>query len=327
MIERFLLFFLLLFGFYFGANAQRSPMDTAYVGLAKDKLVARFYLSKKYTDFRISDPRGGESIRYIPNSGRNIGLGISYRGITLNLGFPFAPVNPNRRSDFPRSLDLQSHLYLTHWIFDFFGQFYRGYSIAEFGPNNDVYLRGDLRLDKIGFLASYVFDGQKISLQAAAQQSAIQLRSAFSPVLGLEAYHLVMQGDSGVLPVDSGFAVNFRRAEYYHFGPNAGFLGTWVFGEGFFVTGSLLANLGAGYSQWDQDHAGKNWAIVPGYSGRIFAGYNGDKLGINANYVYKNLRLGAQEDLNQSSNTGNYRVNLIYKFDLRPWALKLRKGF
>lgn len=323
MLLRFFILILVLFlGFWQNGATQKILMDTTYVSSGVDKLVSRIYMSRKFTDFRVWDPVGGQVIRYLPNSGHNIGLGFSYRKITLNVSYPFAMLNPNRRSDFPLSLDLQTHLYLTRWIFDFFGQFYRGYVIPDFGENSAPYLRRDLRLDKIGFLAGYVFDGQRISLQSAAQQSGIQLKSAISPVLGMEGYHVVVQGDSDILPVDSGFPVNFRRGDYYHFGPNSGFLGTWVFGKGFFVTGSFLANLGVSFSQWDQNPTSKDWAIVPGYSGRIFAGYNGNKLAINANYVYKNLRLTSLDGLHQSSNTGNYRINFVYKFDVRSLELK-----
>lgn len=322
-MRRFLVVIGLTLGFFLKVEAQKSQRDTTYVFSQADKLVTRFYLSRKFTDFRVWDPVSGSSIRFLPNSGHNVGFGASFQKVTLNIAFPFAPLNPYRQVDFPRFLDLQSHLYLTKWMIDFFGQFYKGYTIRDF--EGESVIRRDMKLQKIGFLANYLFEGQKISLQAAAQQSAVQLRSAFSPTVGLEVYRVWVGGDSLILPTEANFTSNFSQADYYHLGPNAGFLGTWVLGKGLFLTGSIVANLGAGYARWDSDRSTSVWELVPGFSGRIFAGYNGDKLAINANYVYKNLRLAHPDNLHQSTNTGNYRLNLVYKFDALPWNKKSRK--
>lgn len=324
MLFRFFLIISLSFVGIAQAFAQKAQMDTSYVFSQSDKLVTRFYFSKKFTDFVVTHPVTDRKIRYMPNSGLNVGLGASYQKFTLNVAFPMGLINPDRQKDFPSYLDLQTHFYPTHWIIDFFVQFYNGYTISDFLGKDASYLREDMKVRKLGFLASYVFNGQKISIDAAMQQSSIQKRSAFSPLVGFEAYRVAVQGDSVIFPAEENYPVNFKSADNLHFGPNAGFVGTLVLGKGFFLTGALIGNLGAGYSKWDGDKETRVWQAVPGYSARSYAGFNNRKFSINVNYVYKHLILTNQFDVDNSGNTGNYRLNFIYKFDVSP---KFKKTF
>lgn len=316
MIFRFFLIISLSLGFSVQAFAQKEKMDTSYVFSQTDKLLTRFYFSKKYTDFRVRNPNTDRSLRYMPNSGLNVGIGATYQKFTLNIAVPLGILNPDRRDDFPKYLDLQTHFYPTHWIIDLFGQFYNGYTISDFSGKDVSYLREDMKVRKLGLLASYVFNGQKISIDAAMHNSFIQKRSAFSTLVGFEAYTVRVEGDSLIFPVEADYANNFKKADYLHFGPNAGFVGTLVFGKGFFLTGALIGNVGGGYSRWDKDKETVTWQVIPGYSARGYAGYNNKKFSINVNYVYKHLNLASEFDLNQSVNTGNYRLNFVYKFDV-----------
>lgn len=308
------LIIILNLGFRGQVFAQKSQMDTSYVFSQSDKLVTRFYLSKKYTDFVLSNPNEGKNIRYIPSSGVNLGIGVTYQKFTINLGFPIDIFNPSRQKDFPDLLDLQSHLYTTNWMVDFFGQFYTGYTIPESSKTDYSMLREDMKVRKLGILAGYILKGEQISLQAASQQSAIQKRSAFSPLVGFEAYRVLVKGDSLIFPLEENIETNFIRSDYFHFGPNAGLVGSLVFGKGFFITGALIANLGAGYSRWDKKKETSIWQMVPGYAARGYAGFNNRKFSVNVNYVFKYLELADHLEWNQSLRTGNYRFNLVYKF-------------
>ncbi len=324
MISRFFLIISLSFGCIVQSFAQKEKMDTSYVFSQHDKFLTRFYFSKKYTDFVVNHPSTDSKIRYMPNSGLNVGLGASYQKFTLNIAVPLGFLNPDRQKDFPSYLDLQSHFYPTHWIIDLFGQFYNGYTISDFSGKDASYLREDMKVRKLGFLASYVFNGQRISIDAAMHNSSIQKRSAFSPLIGFEAYTIRIEGDSVIFPVEENYPSNFKKADYLHFGPNAGLIGTLVFGKGFFLTGVLIGNLGAGYSRWDENKGTRTWQAIPGYSARGYAGFNNRKFSVNVNYVYKHLNLANHFDWDQSVNTGNYRLNVVYKFEVSD---KFKRNF
>jgi hypothetical protein len=303
------------------AKAQTKGVDTAYIKETPEKMILRTYLSRKFTEINYSDPVG----LYEPNSGLNLGVGVTFQKFTLNVGVPVSFLNPQRQKDWPEFLDLQARVYPVGWIIDFLGQFYNGYMIKDFYRPGEDYLRRDMRVVKLGANVNYLFNGDKISFEAAYHQSAIQKKSAFSPMVGFEVYRVRITGDSLILPEwDGPIPGNYSRGDFLQLGPNAGLAGTLVFGKGFFLTGAVSGNLGLGISKADQDKETRNVEVMPGYFVRGFAGYNGDRISINGSYVYKGLSLVGQQEVSQSVNTGHYKINLVYKITPGP---KLTKTF
>lgn len=309
------------------AQEKKPNLDTAYIEPTDHLLAARLYLTHKYTSLRVRDQSNNRDYIFEPNSGLNLGLGVTYQTFTLNVSTPFKFMNPERQQDWPFYLDLQAHAYPQKWIFDFYGQFYKGYTLdKKYLQNSDEkYLRKDMRLTSIGLNANYLFGGEKLSLSAAFNQVAIQKKSAFSPFVGFEGYFGGMRGDSLLLPTNENLdALNFEEAKYLQFGPNAGFAGTLVFWKGFFLTGVASVNYSVGYGEWFRDQSSvKDWGGTPTYLLRGFFGYNDKRFSLNINYVYKNLNLVKVNQFDQSVNTGNYRLNFIYKFNVGPKFSKL----
>lgn len=275
----------------------------------------------------MKSPEGGEKYTLVPNTGLKMGFGFNYQRLTVNISFPVSFLYPDREANWPANLDLQSHIYAPKVILDFFGQFYNGYKIeAENRQNSDEdYLRKDMRQISLGLNMNYLFFGDKLSIAASWNQSSIQKKSAYSPFVGFEGYGGNIRGDSLLLPsTPETDLVNFDRASYFMAGPNAGMAGTWVFAKNFFLTGAASANLSGGYSQWRNGEEYKKWGVAPTYYVRGFIGYNGPKFSLNASYVYKNLNLIKGGPYDQAVNTGNYRVNFVYK--LFP-GKKFENGF
>ena len=308
---RRVVFFVLAIFLQTGILSAQSKWDSSYVVEEPEVLVLRTYLSHKYTALYFPS----EDLRYQPNSGLNLGIGFTYQNFTLNLAFPPGFLNRSREPDFPRFFDLQGHIYPRNWVIDFFGQFYKGYRIPDGIGGGQSYLRPDLDVLKVGGHANYIFKGDKISLPAAVHQSAIQKKSALSPVVGFEVYRVQLTGDSLILPAQLSPRQNYQSADFLQLGPNAGLIGTLVLGKGFFATGSFTGNLALG-STWNSGIAGGNWNLNWGYHARAYVGYNGPRFGVNVNYVYKTLALQPLEDWTQEVQTGNYRFILVYK--IRP---------
>lgn len=297
-------------------SLKLSKVDTTYIEDHPEKMNLRLYISRKYTDFVVRNGPADRIYRFEPNSGINLGVGFTYQKFTLNLAFPVAFLNPNRIKDWPSFLDLQSHIYPRRWIIDLFGQFYRGYTLdASYLQSSDEdYLREDIRLMLLGVNANYLFRGERISLSAAYNQSSIQKKSGFSPFVGFETYGGFMKGDSLFLPPAENVSnLNFSQANYFQFGPNAGLASSLVFGRGFFFTAVASANLSFGFSDWQNSEKFTRWGVVPTYFLRGYFGYNGERFSLNANYVWKNLNLVPNQAFDQAINTGNFRVNMIYK--------------
>jgi len=310
----FLIFFSVLV--FEPVKGQKFKLDSNYVEETPELFSLRFYFSKKYTDL-IQKTADGNTYRFQPNSGNNLGIGFTYQKLTLNLAMPVGFLNPDRQQDWPLYLDLQAHLYPKNMIIDVFGQFYNGYSIpSDFLSNSDSpYLREDIKLRKLGLNFNYLFNGEQLSLMAAFNQSFIQKRSAFSPFVGFEVYGGSIKGDSLLLPTfENQRESNFSSNRSFQVGPNAGLAGTVVFGGGFFLTGVFSGNLSLAYAQWNGSSDLDQWGIVPTYLLRGFFGYNSRKFSINANYVLKNNQMVRLDNFDLSKETGNYRINFIYKF-------------
>ncbi len=308
---RSLAFFVLLLFLQAGILSAQSKWDSSYVVEEPEVLVLRTYLSQKYTGLNF--PR--EDLRYLPDRGMNIGFGVSYKKFTLNVAIPFVFLNRKIEPEFPRFFDFQGHIYPRNWVIDFFWQDYKGYRVPDWIGAEKPYLRPDLEVFKAGVHANYIFKGNKVSLPAAVHQSAVQKKSALSPLVGFEIYRLQIGADSLIFPTQLSPKQNYQSADFLHLGPNAGLIGTLVLGKGFFATGSFTGNLGVG-STWNSGSAGSNWNLSWGYHARAYLGYNGPRFGVNVNYVYKTLALQPLEDWTQGVQTGNYRLVLVYK--LRP---------
>jgi hypothetical protein len=302
------------------AQDNNSNLDTTYIETTDHLFAARLYLTHKYTSLLVRVPSENRNYLFEPNSGLNLGLGFTYQTFTLNVSVPFGFMNPNRQKNWPFYLDLQAHAYPQKWIFDLHAQFYRGYTIDSKYLENagEKYLREDMKVNSVGLNANYLFGGERLSLSAAFNQVGIQKKSAFSPFVGLEGYVGSAKADSLFLPTSEDVAnFNFDQSNYLQFGPNAGLAGTLVFGKGFFLTGVASVNYSVGFSEWNRDGESFNkWGGVPTYLLRGFFGYNDRRFSVNVNYVYKNLNLVVNEPFDQAVNTGNYRLNFIYKFEV-----------
>ena len=303
------------------AFSQTSKVDSVkyYYQSTPEKINLRYYFSRKFTKFQLA----GDQPVFEPNSGLNMGLGITFQKFTLNIAVPWGFLNPNRQTDWRGSLDLQAHTYAKKWNFDLFGQFYNGYTVSVSDNSAEKILREDVEVRKFGAIAEYVFFGEKISRAAAKNQSHIQLRTAISPMAGLEVYRVRISGDSIFRPRSEN-AIYFSRGDFFQIGPTAGVLGTVVFGRGFFLTGAFSTSVNVGLSKADQKSQTRDWDFQLGYLFRGFAGYNHPRFSVNVNYVVKVLNLPTLSALDPSVQTGNYRLNFIYKIQPGPTVNSIR---
>ncbi|WBL43475.1 DUF4421 domain-containing protein [Algoriphagus halophytocola] len=308
--------FMLLFSLPTFAQNLNLRYDSTYVESSRDVMATRLFFSRKYTKLVAKVPETQERLTLVPNTGLKMGLGFTYQDLTINASFPVSFLYPDKIGDWPGNLDLQSHIYAPKVIVDFFGQFYNGYKIdAENRTYADEdYLREDLRQMSLGINLNYLFFGDKLSIAAAWNQSSIQKKSAYSPFIGFEGYGGNMHGDSLLLPSNPETdVINFDRASYFMAGPNAGMAGTLVFWKSFYLTGVASVNLSGGYTKWRNVEEYKKWGVAPTYYLRGFFGYNGPRFSITTSYVYKNLNLIETGPYDQAVNTGDYRINFIYK--------------
>ncbi|WP_439483353.1 DUF4421 domain-containing protein [Cyclobacterium plantarum] len=301
-------------------SAQSNPDSTAYYLSYPEKLTGRFYFSRKYTGMGLE--KGEKKLWYMPNSTLNMGAGLTYQNLTLNLATGFGFLNPDRGRGDSKYLDLQAHAYPKNLVIDFFGQFYNGYFLKR--PQNQFGTEGplvfpDMKMRKVGASVQYLFNGDKFSYRAAFLQNEWQQKSAGSFLLGFEVYGGQALNQNGLLPPDER-AELFDQIKFFEFGPNLGYAYSLIIKKHFFITLSATSSLSLGRTsmQFEPDGQRSSWGIRPNYFLRGFTGYNSEKWSVNVNYVYNQVNLSPVAGYKVNAGTGNYRFNFIYRFSPGP---------
>ena len=299
--------------------------DTSYYISYHSQVTGRVYLSRKATSLTIQNVGHHQDLNYKPNSTLNLGIGATYKWVTINLAYGFAFLNflnPKHELGKTKYLDLQCHLYGRKIIIDGFGQFYKGFYLAPKGTattDNTYYLREDMRVNQIGLSMQYVVNNRKFSYRASFLQNEWQKKSSGAILIGFESYIGNVIGDSSIVPqrFDSITAhKNIREFRYYKTGPNVGCAYTLVYKKHFFVTGSVAGSLGVGNNTIVSDEGrSQNFGVSSSLFLRAFAGYNSEKWAISVIYTSNNVGVNPGDlSTRISLNTSNIRLNLVYRF-------------
>ena len=312
-----------------GKDTIQNVSDTTYFKTYSDQITGRFYFSRKYTSLVIGDQQSEFKLDYRPNTSLNMGVGATYKNITLNIAYGFPFLNQDEGKGKTRYLDLQAHMYGKKLTIDFFGQFYNGLYLNPKGKgtlDGSYYVRPDMKLREIGLSCQYLFNHKRFSYRASFLQNEWQRKSAGTFLLGGEGYVGWAQADSGVFPkaipvANPPVATNVR---FFEFGPNAGYAYTLVIARHFFITGSL--SVGLDYNRtdyWSESQSTTSEDFSTNTNLRLFAGYNSERSAISFTFTNSAVSLTSQKSYNVSINTGNVRLNYVRRFSGGPKTRKL----
>src|SRR6185503_7607142 len=92
-MKKLLLFFSLIFFATVFSFAQKVENDPAYYETFPDKLTTRVYLSQKFLKFTIPTSTSLPDIEYKAHAKMNLGIGVTYRGFSINAFYGFAFLN------------------------------------------------------------------------------------------------------------------------------------------------------------------------------------------------------------------------------------------
>lgn len=267
-------------------QVKGTVLDTNYVVSFKDHLNARVYLSRKFTNMIISKENNSMRLNYDPNTTLNLGVGATYKGVTLNLAYGFSFLNEEEGRGNTQYLDLQSHIYRSDKIIDLYGQFYSGLYLENTDRytsdlEKEFYLRPDIRIRLFGINARKVRNAERFSYSAPFVQNEVQKKSAGSLLTGVKAVALFSDADSNYIPF---FVENdeYGRSLYkvksmrsIQAGPTIGY-GHTIIVKYIFVTASVNFGLLIGplkYINLDEE-VEREWQINPTVSARFALGYN-----------------------------------------------------
>lgn len=298
-------------------------------------LTTRLYSSVKYTNFRIRNLDKWKQIRYNTNRQIILGFGANYSIFGLNIGLNF-PFNKNDEEKYGVSnyLDLQSHIYARRFNLDLYLQFYTGYYIAnpnkviEGWPEKDTFpKREDIKVNTIGFNFQYIFNYQRYSYKAAFIQNEWQKKSAGSFTASANIFYIINKGDSSIIPQniypeDLFYGLEYDRSDVLNIGVSGGYYYTLVISKHVFISAGLSVGPSIGYSWLDR---GDDEKLLNSGINLNFNGMFRSAIGYNSHRIYAGISFLQQAVLNQlpvkelwsQINTGNLRVNFVYRFRLR----------
>lgn len=310
---------------YGNAAAQSPDHDSTYYQSFPKYITYRFFFAQKFTGVALQRNAYAGNFRYLPNTAVNIGIGATYKIITVNLGYGLGFLKSDQLKGKTRYLDLQARIYPRKWVIDLFGQFYKGYYLSPKGlaakDPDSYYIRPDLKIHLMGVAAYRLLNSEQFSYRAPFLQNEKQKKSAGTFLAGAELYYGVIAADSSLVPTAiSGPNVQngLRSIYFFKIGPGAGYAYTLVVKNDFFLTGSLTGNLSFDYSRQNGGRGdGDKYSLSAGYIYRLVAGYDKGTWNINFSLVGNSLSIKAS-DLNDKYyiNVGTYRFTLAKRIKI-----------
>lgn len=307
-----------------------SVVDNGYYITYPNKAVVRAFISQKFAPLNIR-AKNHDDLYYRSNSKLGVGLGATYKSLTLNLGYGFPFLNRDQGKGETKGLDLQLHIYPKKWAIDLLGVFLKGYYLDPDDNNGlglaDYYQRPDVRRGLTGISVFRVPNAGKFSYKASVVHSEWQTKSAGSVLYGGEAYYGVVRADSALVPgkVSNNFdQAGIKTFHFFNVGPGIGYAYTFVLDGHFFISGSAIASAHFNFvSEQKASDKQTKASVTPGAVYKAGIGYNSSTWSVSANILGNALFSGSVASPNKYYlPTGNYRFTVAKKINIRREANK-----
>lgn len=265
---------------------SHDQRDSTYIREYGQDITGRIYYTRQNTGLTVRAP-GQPSFDYKPNNSKGLGLGVSYRYLTLNLSFKVLGTDQSKGKT--HSLSLQTSLYKEQWVYDFVYQHFRGMYLSPedvYSVANNYYLRPDVRSTLVGGDFWRILNSDRFSYRSVMTQNEWQMKSAGTLLLGGELYYGNSKADSALVP--GALAAVYPQSDvdkirFFRIGAGVGYAYTYVFKKNFFISGGLTTILDYATTReyQGQGYEGIN-AVSPNLSYRLSIGYNNRRTNINA---------------------------------------------
>lgn len=306
--------------------------DSSYYNEFPQMLTVRFFSANKFSDFSIEDDSIGFDLDYSSNTTQVLGLGASYKGISLNVGYGFSFANQDD-SLFGQTqrFDFQTQIQARKLTINLYSNIYKGYyldnsyQILDNWPHGKYYTRSDIKGSTWGLSGNYIFNYKRYSNKATFLQTEKQKKSAGSVIAGFSIIYNKISADSSIIPnnlTNKGFfgGLDYTHSNYFTLGGHAGYAYTLVLFKNLFLNASINGGTLLGrYSIFDEleDKKSKNGINFTILSTLGF-GYNSKR--IYAGFSYVSFTAAAPTPVKHTAlsfSNGKYQLVLAYRFALR----------
>lgn len=290
--------------------ARQGSYDSAYIQTYVDHLIVRGLGIKKSNRLNVKNTKNEQVISFRPNENLNLGFGLNYKFVGLNLAFDLPFIN-NDDSKYGHTgiFDLQLTIFAPTFGLNTYYQTYNGFYIDDPHKGNPNWTeqmaypqRPDLSTVNAGAEFYYIFNHKRFSQRASFVQNERQKRSAGSWLAGGYVNLFRAMADSSFLPKHLHNTVernqDAQNVTLWHGGLSGGYIHTFVIKKYFYIT--LSAELGIGLQ--NKRYLGKkgliteDWGLGNKFKSRLGMGYNGHRYfaGITSNM--DNVRLSADKN-------------------------------
>lgn len=325
------------------AQIRRAPAECYDTTCVRDLSLTptlRAYLVHKFNGLNVGSQRHGP-IELRPNRNINMGLGISYRRITLNVAFPIPFVNDDddARGD-SRTLDAQANVFGVLRVTNLFLQVSRGQHMPDFSPAalgwsqpTERAYRADLREFNLGLSTMRVVDPEHFSYRAAFNQDAWQKRSASTWLFGGYATVYTLRADSAIVPWrlrdPAVLGERFSSAALVDAGLMGGRAHTWVHRQHWFFSASVALGAGCSYraladAEGERVQHGPDLGVGLRAQWRASLGHAGPRHFIGVLASQETAWHGLDRAQRIAFHVGN--VRLVYAYHLRERRRELDRG-
>ena len=232
--------------------------DSTYINAYPSKWSVRVYSASKYQQFHLVSQSIHSQLKYTPNKTYVLGVGVTYRRFSLDLGLSAFNSHPyNDKEHETSSGDFIGSLYSRSHLFEMYIQYAKGMfgKDVETGllqtPESPYFFRPDLRTFNLGLDYNHLFNSKRITLSSLTG-TEIQKKSAGGLMIGTFFSSYALRADSSLVPdtLFSSFEEHIRITDAYIFsaGIDAGFAYTLVLPAHFYITISAAPGISGSFA-------------------------------------------------------------------------------
>jgi len=319
--------------FLLGDTIKKSKnIDTLYIDDLKSWLNLRMVAVIRSNKFSVTNKISEQQLEYSINSSLNMGLGVSYRGLAIELLFkPPRSNNDTKEKGRSNQFSLAVKGNARKFILDMYYLQNKGfYTTNRYNFSGDTtkpadYVRrGDIKNYAGGFNFLYVFNNKKFSCAAPYSLTQRQRKSAGSFLLGSYGLIYSISADSVILP-DTMVTifkpeVQFNNASSITWGIAAGYTYTVVFGKNWFANLTTVPGISIQELYTENAITDKTYTnIALGFSmqTKFSFGYNKRHYFIGVSAAYNNYILSGSPASQMNYRFGYFRFYYGHRFELK----------
>jgi len=314
--------------------------DSNYITSYNEQITARVFTVNKFNNFTLQGNalNNHESIKFYSNKAMGIGVGAVYKIYNFNISIALPKIKKFELNyEKTRAIDLNTSMYGRKWVFDIYGQFYKGFFSENISnPYQNFYTeRTDLIMNNIGVTAHYLTNNMRFSYRAFRINDEWQHKSSGTFLISASSFlgQIHSKDNKGFIS-DVYYTANrdedVRKKFYFQIGPGLGYAYNYVYKKNyFFLTSASIRGLIEQNKEFLVNNTlYQNWGVSWGYTFLCAIGYQNHLWGINASFINTYNTLDSHH-YNQSykTNVGYLKLTAKYLIPHRKWTQKITQPF